>query len=96
MGVETRARGLTAAVAMALRPALLAASEDRFVDKITADYAEGHIDIQFQYKAVKFETSLQDSILCYMRFSYKRRNRNGHGFIGSNVVKLKCKDKNAT
>lgn len=70
MGVETRARGLTAAVAMALRPALLAASEDRFVDKITADYAEGHIDIQFQYKAVKFETSLQDSILCYMRFSY--------------------------
>lgn len=75
MGVETGARGLTAVVATALRPALLAASEDRSVDKITADYAEGHIDIQFHHKVVKFETSLQDSMPMYTEQELREYSR---------------------
>lgn len=46
-------RGLMTAVADAIRPGLVAAAEDRSVDRITVDYANGRMETRFHHNTAK-------------------------------------------
>ena len=48
-------RGLMTAVAEAIRPGLVAAAEDRSVDRITVDYANGRMETRFHHNTAKPE-----------------------------------------
>lgn len=52
MEAGTGVRGLKTALAEVIRPGLVAAAEDRSVDRITVDYTNGRMETRFHHKAV--------------------------------------------